>query len=1055
MWAILSMAILPWSTSADTTGILIPRLTGIVIDGSFDDWKGKGFHDGILMPVGKEPRLASNCDAELWLGWDSRGLLIRIAVKDDAFIEEDDTTALYKGDGIELFLSPRRGSRDIGQWVLSPGMDQNHREVRFHFYDQRKNRELKTHAAPLEVKRRPYRDGYELEARIGWGALDINPEKNKEIAFQAIANDKDSETESNADPYRIAFYPQLDSYRNSNAMHTLVLSQQSDLPVQAKMTTSIDSDSGHFRVSVWGREELVGKKIELRHKGKSLAKGRLEAVGERSHSMVRFPAETIEDSLARLELFSNDRRLGSHVLVGYNCFGNLLKGTRFLRKQFRLDEPFRELSSADAFVRRHRGLAALAIYWVENFGNDGDIHEEMIRYGAEFANGVRSGKKEFLENKRGEFWSAYFSTADGSGQPFVTSVPENYSPEKAYPLIVNLHGLGGRPRPNPEAVPSEKYLQVRPWGRGDTWYAGLGENDILQVIQYMKQWYSVDENRVYVVGGSMGGRGTWAMASLHPDLFAAAAPTCGWADGLPLENLLNVPLLNQHGDVDWIVSVEQSRFAVDRLRNMNSPVIYREHAGAGHGIKRPMDKFTWVLSHTRDTAPRQIRHTCGTVRRGKAYWTTVCRMKNPHRNAQVTATVNSSESTQSITFGLKEVGVLRVDLAGAPLDSERDLLLQCNQQLHTLTAPLADSIFIVDSADTYVLKESWNPEESKIRPYRAGAAANLYDGEPLVVVYGTTQDGPATRARRLWAERLAKHGGAAWGPMGVGGTLVLADTSVSEDDLKRYNLLLIGGPKENRLVGRMWDQFPFTVNRKNQLIAGDREPLILDSAGIRFAYYNPLAPKRLIFLLTVPRSPEWMETHIHEAPHILTGSWGTARPGRPDLVVADPVRDGFGNRCKRAMQFTHGWKWRLVAGTDRPILPAFHSEANRVRAEARLQRRIADVDYVLFRNDSDLIYCDTSSFTLADQRVAEGEEKELIVGDLSGHALARIGLNREDTPVGIYPAPNPGDVASSRTYRVALPPTLTWELNKYKMSLRNVKSVRYCSHELWGDLFGE
>ncbi len=149
-----------------------------------------------------------------------------------------------------------------------------------------------------------------------------------------------------------------------------------------------------------------------------------------------------------------------------------------------------------------------------------------------------------------------------------------------------------------------------------------------------------------------------------------------------------------------------------------------------------------------------------------------------------------------------------------------------------------------------------------------------------------------------------------------------------------------------------------------------------------------------------------METHVHD---ILTGSRGTARPGRPDLVVADPVRDGFGNRCKRAMQFTHEWKLRPVAGIDRPILPAFHSEANRVRAEARPQRRIADVDYGLFSNDSDPVYRDTSSFTLADQRVAEGEERELIVVNLRGDALAKIGLNIEDTFVGIYPKPNPED----------------------------------------------
>ncbi len=1047
-------AISAWTAGADTTAIRIPRLSGIEIDGQFGDWSEKGYYDALLLPVKGDPRDVSNSNAELRLGWDSRGLLVKITVNDDSFVEEDDSTALYKGDGIELFLSPRRGTRDIGQWVISPGMDPDHPRIRTRFFDQRKNPDLKKRAAPLKVRRAAHPDGYELEALVEWGSLGIDPATGKEVAFQAIVNDRDSETENSAS-YRTALYPELDSYRNSNAMKTLRLSEQSDLPVQAKMNISFISDSGQFRVTVWGRKDLVGRDVDLSYKGKTPATGRLGTLGGRSNATLTIPAETIEDSLSRLELLSNGEKIGAHVLVGFDSFGGLLNGTQFLRKRFKLDEPFKELSSEAPFVQRHRGLAELAIYWIENFGSDREIHESMIHFAAEFARAVRNGEKEFLENQRGEFWSAYFSTADGSGQPFVTAVPENYNPEKKYPLMVVLHGLGGRPRPNPGAPPSEEFLKVEPWGRGDTWYAGLGENDVLQVIEYMKRWYSIDEDRVYVTGGSMGGRGTWALASRHPDLFAAAGRTYGWADGLPLENLLNVPVLNQHGDEDWVVSVDQSRYAVDRLRRMNSPVLYKEHPGAGHSIKKPIDKYKWALSHTRNNSPRRIRYTCGTPEMGKAYWTVVRQMKSPHRDARVSATVDSTKTTQSITFGLENVGVLRVDLARAPLDPAIDVWLQCNQQIHKIAAPFPHSLFLVDSAGTYVVRERWTSSEGEIRPYRAGAAANLYDGEPFVVVYGSVGDQASCRARRLWAERLAKFGGAMWKPMSIGGARILADTMVNDRDLEQYNMLLIGGPEENRLVAKMWDHFPFTVNRKNELVVANRKPLPLDSAGIRFAYYNPLSPKRLIFLITVPRSPTWMEQNLNQAPFLLTGSWGTDRPFQADLIVADPRGYGLGNRCKRAMQFTYGWDWRNIDGIERPILPAFHSETHRARAEAQFQKRIADVDYVLFHNDSDRIFCDTSTFTLADQRVTGGGEKELIAGELSGEELVKILPNKSNTPVEVYPRPIMEDLSPDETYRVAVTPMLTWELTKLKTSLRNVKAIRYASHELWDDLFSD
>lgn len=41
---------------------------------------------------------------------------------------------------------------------------------------------------------------------------------------------------------------------------------------------------------------------------------------------------------------------------------------------------------------------------------------------------------------------------------------------------------------------------------------------------------SVDDSRVYLIGMSMGGFGTWALASRMPDRFAAISPMCGGAD---------------------------------------------------------------------------------------------------------------------------------------------------------------------------------------------------------------------------------------------------------------------------------------------------------------------------------------------------------------------------------------------------------------------------------------------------------------------------------------------------------------------------------------------
>ena len=141
--------------------------------------------------------------------------------------------------------------------------------------------------------------------------------------------------------------------------------------------------------------------------------------------------------------------------------------------------------------------------------------------------------EDYLGNKRGEFWSAYYSTVDGSGQHFVMRLPDDFDPARTYPLLVFLHGAAIRPMPHRAAVHEAQYIMVQPWARGDSWYIALGEHDVLAVIDYVKKWYRIDDDRVYLDGASMGGFGTWGIASRYPDLFAAAGRPVAARPGAP------------------------------------------------------------------------------------------------------------------------------------------------------------------------------------------------------------------------------------------------------------------------------------------------------------------------------------------------------------------------------------------------------------------------------------------------------------------------------------------------------------------------------------------
>lgn len=64
-----------------------------------------------------------------------------------------------------------------------------------------------------------------------------------------------------------------------------------------------------------------------------------------------------------------------------------------------------------------------------------------------------------------------------------------------------------------------------------------------------------DASRVYVMGGSMGGTGTWTQLSYFPDFYAAALPVAGNPTGLDAANVATTPVRTVMGTDDSIMSI--------------------------------------------------------------------------------------------------------------------------------------------------------------------------------------------------------------------------------------------------------------------------------------------------------------------------------------------------------------------------------------------------------------------------------------------------------------------------------------------------------------------
>ena len=107
----------------------------------------------------------------------------------------------------------------------------------------------------------------------------------------------------------------------------------------------------------------------------------------------------------------------------------------------------------------------------------------------------------------------------------------------------------------------------------------------MNVLDLVRKEFTIDDKRIYLIGHSMGGGGTWHLGTKFPDIWAGLAPIAPAAFGQPkdLDKIKNVPVIVVQGDKDNLVRPEGTRRWVDKLKELNLTYEYVEIPGGGHG----------------------------------------------------------------------------------------------------------------------------------------------------------------------------------------------------------------------------------------------------------------------------------------------------------------------------------------------------------------------------------------------------------------------------------------------------------------------------------------
>lgn len=126
----------------------------------------------------------------------------------------------------------------------------------------------------------------------------------------------------------------------------------------------------------------------------------------------------------------------------------------------------------------------------------------------------------------------------GRWQPYTLYLPLDWDGTTPHPVLLTLHGLGGSHNGFQvydsfrdqvlEAPGFDSLVMVSPLGRGTSFYADYGEADVLEQLADAEARFPIDVERRYLVGYSMGGYGTYRLATSHPDMWAAAGTYAGY-----------------------------------------------------------------------------------------------------------------------------------------------------------------------------------------------------------------------------------------------------------------------------------------------------------------------------------------------------------------------------------------------------------------------------------------------------------------------------------------------------------------------------------------------
>jgi dienelactone hydrolase len=495
---------------------------------------------------------------------------------------------------------------------------------------------------------------------------------------------------------------------------------------------------------------------------------------------------------------------------------------------------------------------------------------------------LRAGKPEWVHQTgpRG-----YVSHIDGSVQPYVLAVPENYKgDDKATKFRFDFwcHGRG-------EDLMELKFIAAKPqlaypdhfvvnlYGRYCNANKFAGEIDLLEALDDVKKRYPVDENRLVDIGFSMGGAAAWQFAVHYTDLFAAASPGAGFSES---REFLHIPQAEVDAMKPWQKALWHLYDCTDYAANlaMLPTVAYAgeldgqkqasdmmEKAMAAEGLKlerligpgtkhayhketrKQLDeRLAAICAIGRNPAPDKIRFTTWTLRYNHMFWVSVDGLAKHWERARVDAAIASPTAIDVKTTNVTAL-TLDVPATAGKFAPDSKVTVTINGQKLQATSNHEKGLHaaFARSGDAWrpVTAESASARELRKRPGLQGPIDDAFM-DAFLIVRPTGK--PLNDKTAAWAAAEADHAIKHWQKQFRGEARVKNDTDVTDADLRDYNVICFGDPASNAVLAKIapklpigWTRDAITVGTKS-FDATHHMPALI--------YPNPLNPTKYVVL---------------------------------------------------------------------------------------------------------------------------------------------------------------------------------------------------------------